>query len=138
MFRRMGQTAVVITGVLGTAAGFVAVASAAPEADPVLCQYEMSGPRVVDVSGTPMVNASLRPTACNGTAEPTAMQVCVSVEGGSTAGKCAELPGYGTAQVYLSPYVPGQTYTVRGRGCANQAQPPLYFCSTFGPTSTTL
>ncbi|OBF11421.1 hypothetical protein A5727_20810 [Mycobacterium sp. ACS4331] len=128
----------VITAVLGTAAGFVAVASAAPEADPVLCQYTLSEPRVVDVSGTAMVNASLTPSGCTGSAEPNATQVCVSVAGSSTAGKCAELPGYGTAQVYLSPYVPGQTYTVRGRGCANQAQPPLYFCSTLGPKSATL
>jgi hypothetical protein len=138
MFRRMGQTAAVVAGVLSTAVGGAGLAVAAPAADPVLCQYTMSDPQVVEVSGTQMVNASVGPAACNGTAEPTGVQVCVSVVGSETAGKCAELPGYGRAQVYLSPYVPGKSYTVRGRGCANQAQPPLYFCTTLGPKTVTL
>ncbi len=136
MIVRAGLVAMAVVGMLGGALGAAAVGTAEPAADPILCQYTMSEPRVVEVSGTKMVNASLSPSGCNGTAEPTSAQVCVSTAG--SAGRCAELPGYGTAQVYLSPYVPGQSYTVRGRGCADQAQPPLAFCTTLGPTTVTL
>ncbi len=133
---RAGVVALSVLGLFGGALGVAAVGSAEPAADPILCQYTMSDPQVVEVSGTKMVNASLTPSGCNGTAEPTSSQVCLST--GSLAGRCAELPGYAKAQVYLSPYVPGQSYTVRGRGCANQAQPPLAFCTTLGPKTVTL
>lgn len=135
MFVRAGLVTTSVLGLLG-AFGAVGVAAADPAPEPILCQYTMSDPRVVDVSGTKMVNASLTPSGCNGTAEPTSSQVCLST--GSQVGRCAELPGYAKAQVYLSPYVPGRAYTVRGRGCANQAQPPLAFCSTLGPKTVTL
>lgn len=123
-------------GALSITLGCATVATADPSEDPVLCNFTLSEPQVVEVSGTKMVNASLNPAGCTGTAEPTSSQVCLST--GSGAGRCGELPGYAKAQVYLSPYVPGQTYTARGRGCANQAQPPLSFCSSLGPISATL
>ncbi len=136
MVGQLGRMVVAASAAASIAVGAAVIAVADPAADPILCNYTMSDPQVVDVSGTKMVNASLTPASCNGTAEPFSSQVCLS--SGSAAGSCAELPGYQKAQVYLSPYVPGQSYTVRGRGCANQAQPPLSFCSSIGPRTVTL
>jgi hypothetical protein len=141
MMWRMGQTAAVVACVLGTAAGGLGTASTAvaePATDPILCQYRMSDPEVVDVSGTPMVFAWIEPGACTGVAEPIETEVCLNVEGGATAGKCTQRTGPVRTTVYLSPYEPGKSYTVRGRGCANQTQPPLFFCSTLGPKTATL
>ncbi|HNM85607.1 MAG: hypothetical protein U0Q20_00065 [Mycobacterium sp.] len=122
-------------------AGSVVIGGAAPaaaEPTPVMCDFTLSPPSVVDVSGTPMVTASITPGACTGVAKPTFTQVCLSAAGSSTAGRCAELPGYNAARVYLSPYVPGVAYTARGRGCAAQTSPPAPICTTVGPTTVTL
>lgn len=141
MMRRMGLRAAVVASVLCTAAGGLGVAGTAvadPAADPILCQYRMSDPEVIDVSGTPMVYAWVEPGACTGVAEPIETEVCLSAEGDSTAGRCTQRTGPMRVKVYLSPYEPGRSYTVRGRGCANQTQPPLFFCSTLGPKTVTL
>lgn len=124
----------VLTGAVGLAVGSPALAGAEP--DSVLCQYALSDPHVVDVSGTKMVTATVTPGECTGDVKPISTQVCVTT--GASAGRCAELPGYGTAYVYFSPYTPGLTYTARGRGCASQARPPQTICSSVGPTSATL
>ena len=124
-------------------AGSVVIGGAAPaaaEPTPVMCEFNGGTIHrvVVDVSGTPMVTASITPGACTGVAKPTFTQVCLSAAGSSTAGRCAELPGYNAARVYLSPYVPGVAYTARGRGCAAQTSPPAPICTTVGPTTVTL
>ena len=101
-----------------------------------LCNYTLSDPYVIDVSGTQMVTATLIPAACTREAIPTSSQVCLSTPG--TAGRCAELPGYTDVHVYLGPYQPGVTYTAKGRGCAAQTNPPMPICTTVGPTTATL
>ncbi len=106
--------------------------------EPGICNFVLSEPSVTQVSGVPMVTASLTPGACTGMAKPTFTQVCLSAAGSSTAGRCAELPGYNTARVYLSPYQPGVAYTARGRGCGSRAVPPEPICTTVGPTTVTL
>ena len=131
---RVAIVAAVLAGALTTAGG-AAVAGADP-GDPVLCNFTMSDPHVVDLSGTQMVTATLTPTACTGSAIPSFSQVCLSTPG--TAGRCAELPGYTDAHVYLGPYQPGMTYTAKGRGCAAQTIPPAPVCTTVGPKSATL
>jgi len=110
-------------------------ASADPQTGGVNCNYTMTGPHVVDVSGTPMVAAVLTPAGCAGSAEPYTSQVCLTTPG--LVGRCAELPGYTEARVYLSPYVPGKTYTATGRGCSS-AQWSAPACTSVGPRSATL
>ncbi len=114
------------------------VVPAAADPEPVMCNFSVSSPSVVDVSGTPKVMAEITVGACTGVAKPTFTQVCLSAADSSTAGRCAELPGYNAARVYLSPYRPGTAYTARGRGCAAQTNPPAPICTTVGPTTVTL
>ena len=134
MLFRVAFLTVALTGAL-SATAVTGPASAAP-GDPVLCNFTLSEPTVVEVSGVPMVSAQVTPAACTGTAKPTSTQVCLTKPG--SAGRCAELPGYNEARVYLSPYQPGVTYTATGRGCAAQTNPPVPMCSTLGPKSATL
>ena len=134
MLFRVAFMTVALTGAV-SAAMATGPASAAP-ADPVLCDFTLSEPTVVQVSGVPMVAATVTPAACTGTAKPTSTQVCLTSPG--SAGRCAELPGYNEAHVYLSPYRPGVSYTATGRGCAAQTNPPVPMCTTLGPKSATL
>jgi hypothetical protein len=133
MLRFLVVLAVTATAALTTAPG---LAGAAPEGDGVLCSYTMSDPHVVDVSGTQMVSATLTPSGCSDSAKPINSQVCLTTA--NNAGRCAELPGYATAHTYLSPYVPGQSYTATGRGCAARTQTPAVVCSSVGPQTATL
>ncbi|MBI3216862.1 MAG: hypothetical protein HYZ38_23850 [Mycobacterium sp.] len=132
MFSRVAIVAIVAAAACGGAG----TAAADSDTGATLCNYTMSDPHVVDVSGTTMVSATLEPSGCNGNAKPYSTQVCLSTPG--SAGRCAELPGYVTAHAYLSPYVPGQTYTVRGRGCAFALVPSQTLCNSLGPVSVTL
>lgn len=132
MFRVTVVTAILLGGLLS--GGPAAVAGAEP--DGALCNFTLSDPYVTDVSGTPMVAATLTPGACTGTAHPTSSQACLSAPG--IAGRCAELPGFNSAHVYLGPYRAGVTYTARGRGCGMQTNPPAAICTTVGPRSATL
>ena len=111
MFIRRAIVTAAVAGALATAVG--AGAAGADPGEPGLCNFPLSDPHVIDLSGTPTVTAGL-------------------------AGRCAELPGYTTTNVYLAPYRPGVTYTAKGRGCAAQTNPPAPVCTTVGPTTATL
>ena len=134
------RVATVSATVLTAAASWVAaVAPAVAEpGESTMCNFTLSPPAVVDVSGVPMVSSTLTPGACTGTAKPNFTQVCLNAAGSSTAGRCAELPGYNAAKVYLSPYQPGVAYTAKGRGCATTSNPSVPICTTVGPVTVTL
>ncbi|CAN5226306.1 hypothetical protein BH09ACT8_BH09ACT8_24580 [soil metagenome] len=134
MIARLAVVPVALGVALG---GAVAVASPAPGEVPAACNFTLSSPSVVEVSGTPMVTATLTPAACEGTANPKSSQVCVATTGASP-GKCELANGYETAQVYLSPYIPGTSYVAKGSGCAGLATPSAAICSSVGPKSATL
>lgn len=125
-----------LTAAVTAALGGAGVAVAAPDGNGALCNFTLSAPAVVDVSGVQMVSATVKPADCSGTAKPTSSQVCMSAPG--TLGRCNELPGYADPHVYLSPYIPGTTYTATGRGCSAVVSPPMTVCSTLGPISATL
>lgn len=134
MIRRLAG----LSGALAATAFLVTVpAGAEPTAaaDPIECHYTLSAPYVVDVAGTPMVTATVVPAKCPD-AVPSSLEVCLSIPG--KAGRCDQTNGNTTAQVYLSPYVPGLNYTARGRGCAGLTAPPTTFCSSLGPTAAVL
>lgn len=124
-----------LAGAVVTPALLMSAPVAASPAASIECQYTLSAPSVVDVNGTQMVTATLMPAACP-SAVPMVLEACLSIPG--KVGRCDQTNGNTTAQVYLSPYVPGLTYTVRGRGCASVAAPPTSICSSLGPTSAVL
>lgn len=134
MFIRRAIVTAAVAGALATAVG--PGAAGADPGEPGLCNFTLSDPHVIDLSGTPTVTAAITPAACSGSTIPAFSQVCLSAPG--LAGRCAELPGYTTTNVYLAPYRPGVTYTAKGRGCAAQTNPPAPVCTTVGPTTATL
>ncbi|MGV0717608.1 hypothetical protein ABQE93_19600 [Mycolicibacterium sp. XJ662] len=132
MFRPLMVGVASATLLLATGGG---VAGAEPQTSP--CDYTLSAPHVVDVSGTPMVTATLKPAACN-RAQVFSTVACVQLEGASGPGQCARQNGLLTAQVYYAPYQPGATYVSTGRGCANVGNPPQPACQPTGPFTATL
>ncbi|HET7742722.1 MAG TPA: hypothetical protein VFL67_18895 [Mycobacterium sp.] len=140
MVRRADVTLTSVLGaVLATAFAMVtasAPATAEPESPP--CSFALTPPRVVDVSGTPMVTASVNPAGCSVAAEPTSSVACVQMEGSSAEQQCASTEGPGTAKVFYGPYRPGATYVATGRGCASTGNPPRSLCQTAGPLTATL
>jgi hypothetical protein len=112
-------------------AGHVA---AAPEGGG--CATTLSTPVVIDVSGTPMVSASVGPGACN-RAEPQLQVACLQMVGSMVAPLCVQADGPSTAKVNFAPYTPGASYVATGRSCANAGSPPVTFCRTAGPITAT-
>jgi hypothetical protein len=116
-------------------AGTAPVASAEPS--PPSCQYTLSPPQVVQLSGTNVVTATLSLAGCD---QSVAYQTvaCVQLQGSDGPGQCAQQVGILTAQVFYQPYRPGATYTATGRGCANTGNPPQPVCKPMGPITATL
>lgn len=112
-----------------------AVAGAQPAEPP--CNYRLTPPTVVNVSGTDMVTATLTVGACDGAVTYQTV-ACIQMEGSDGAGQCAKGRGILPAQVFYQPYHPGATYTSTGRGCANKGNPPQQFCGESGPITATL
>ena len=130
MVRGLALAAVTLAGALGAAGTAVA--------DPgggALCNFTLSDPQVVTVSGTQMVTATVTPAACTGV-KPISSQVCISTP--TRAGRCTELSGFDEAHVYFAPYEPGTSYTAKGRGCSAQTRPPAAVCTSLGPRTVTL
>jgi len=102
------------------------------------CDYTLSPPQVVQVSGTDVVTATLSPAGCNGS--NAYLQVaCLQVQGDSDRpANCRQNNGNLTAQVYYAPYRPGTTYVSTGRGCATTGNPPEPVCASVGPITVTL
>ncbi|MCH9731024.1 MAG: hypothetical protein K0U84_15325 [Actinomycetia bacterium] len=101
------------------------------------CNYTLTPPTVVNVSGTDMVTATVSIGACDG-ATPFQTVACLKMQGGDGPGQCAKGRGLVPAQVFYQPYHPGATYTSTGRGCASMGNPPQKYCQETGPTAATL
>ncbi|MGV0717400.1 hypothetical protein ABQE93_18560 [Mycolicibacterium sp. XJ662] len=113
-----------------------ATAHAQPPPLPGPCNFTLSPPQVVQVSGADMVTATVTPVGCAGMFEPKFGVACLHVQGGP--GKCTQSRGPGTAQVY-EPYQPGATYVSSGRGCGAMfdfTTDPN--CQLLGPVTATL
>ena len=118
-----------------TLAGTAPVASAQPS--PPSCQYTLSPPHIVNLSGTDTVSATMSIAGCD---QSVAYQTvaCVQLQGSDGPGQCARQNGILTAQVFYQPYRPGATYIATGRGCANTGNPPQQVCQSTGPLTATL
>jgi hypothetical protein len=124
-------TAAVVFALAGTAP----VASAEPSPPP--CEYTLSPPQVVLLSGTNVVTATLSPAGCDQSVTYQTV-ACVQLQGSDGPGQCAQQVGILTAQVFYQPYRPGATYTATGRGCADTGNPPRPVCKPMGPLTATL
>ncbi len=111
------------------------IAHAQPAPPP--CNYTLTPPQVVQVSGTSMVTATVAPAACNQSI-PYLSVACLQLQGSDGPGQCAQNNGLLAAQVFYAPYQPGATYVSTGRGCANTGNPPLGVCQPLGPVTATL
>lgn len=126
-----------------TAAAALPIAALLSSAGPAVavpqpfCEFAVSPPQVVDVSGNPMVTATVQPSRCD---RSTAYQsvVCIQVEGGSGPGQCKRNNGILAAEVYYAPYRAGSTYVVTGRGCFLHGNPPQPECRSLSPVTATL
>jgi hypothetical protein len=125
----------VLTATMALALAGVAPAKAEPAPPP--CSYTLSGPQVVQLSGTDVVTATLSPAGCNHSVGYL-MVACVQLQGSDGPGQCAQQNGILTAQVFYQPYRPGATYIATGRGCANTGNPPQPVCQPMGPFTATL
>ena len=106
------------------------------------CSFVLGGPKVVNVSGVDMVQATLQMGTCTLNAH-TESTVCLSADGDPSAGQCETQYGAGAAIVYY-PYRPGVTYIVKGNGCADVMQgsaspaSPSTVCQDVGPKRVAL
>ncbi len=133
----MLRTFAVLAATASLLGSTTAVAGAQPEPEPTACTYHLSGPTVVNVSGTDMVTATVSTGTCDGAVTHRTM-ACVQMEGSSGPGLCAQGKGILPAQVFFQPYRPGATYIATGRGCAAKGNPPQTFCDQNGPLTATL
>jgi hypothetical protein len=136
MIRRFAVLIAALIAVLSSSGGAVAVANAAPDNGSIRCNFTLSAPSVVTVSGTQMVTATVSPADCTGTANPKSSQVCIATF--DSVGRCKLASGYETAQVYFAPYVPGTSYIAKGFGCAGLSTPSTAICSSVGPKAGVL
>ena len=131
----MIRSLILLTAAVGLAVAGTVPAEAEPAPPP--CSYTLSGPHVVQLSGTDAVTATLSPAGCDRSVAYMTV-ACVQLQGSDGPGQCAQQNGILTAQVFYQPYRPGATYIATGRGCANTGNPPQPVCQPIGPFTATL
>jgi hypothetical protein len=131
--RLLVACAVAVLGV----AGMPPVSSLA-ETNAPPCEFTLSPPHVVQVSGRDMVTATVEAAGCGVAAETISSVACIQMQGSDSAEQCDLGEGILTAQVYYAPYRPGATYSSTGRGCVLTGNPPTSTCQTTGPLTATL
>jgi hypothetical protein len=134
----MLRPALLLTATLAIATVTVpAVPGIARAEPPVPCAFTLSPPQLVQVSGAPMVTATVEPGGCGMPASPYQSVACLV--GADSVTQCAQASGGDTAQVY-APYRPGATYTSSGRGLGtwNGQWYPAQDWQILGPFTATL
>lgn len=109
--------AAMVGGTLGDT-GISASASPNDEASEVSpgCQYALSTPELVMLSGGgKALRASLVPTTCAPSAQPTDVMVCLAPPNGN--GDCKKTPGWSRAEVIIPASPSSGTFTATGKGC---------------------
>jgi hypothetical protein len=136
------RSAIALAAALGSilgGVGQVGASHASPSDDDGAgqCSFVLSPPKVVQLSGVSLVEATLQPGPCTIRATPNSSTVCLTAAGSGSQGQCASGTGHVPAVVRY-PYQPGSTYVVRAEGCAGRLEPPSTLCQNFGPTQVTL
>jgi hypothetical protein len=125
------------TSVGGVVLATTAAATPSDGAADPSCVYTLSAPLVVQVSGVPMVTATLKPYPCTGSINPNYLSVCLKAETNAGAGTCGFSAVPSMAEVFL-PYKPGTTYVASGTGCGSVYTTQGSICATQDPVSVTL
>jgi hypothetical protein len=131
MLRSLARILAAVALPLSATAG---VATAEPTSP---CEYTLSPPQVVKLSGSDAVTVTVAPAACD-RANVYLSVACLQIQGGDGPVRCEQNNGPLIAQVYLTPYRPGATYIATGRGCASKGNPPQPSCQVLGPLTATL
>jgi hypothetical protein len=117
-------------------------AAASPPGESQQCSFVVDGPKVVNLSGMNYVTASMHTGACTQHAS-TNSTVCLSIEGGDSAGECQTASDPNSAIAYYA-YRPGATYVLKGLGCSDIMQgsdspgKPTTVCQDIAPSRVTL
>lgn len=122
-----------------TGAWSASISTASPPDDPApgQCDFLLTPPEVVQISGVSFATATVKPGPCTMHASPNHAMVCLSMQGEDSSGQCASKSGGRPAVVYYA-YRPGATYVVTGQGCASTFAPPYTMCQDLGPSHFTL
>lgn len=140
MFRSLSVIqALLAMSFIGVCAPSVSKASPSDGAAAGSCSFVLTPPKVVQVSDTSMVLATVKPGPCTRDAIPNRSTVCLSIAGTSAPAACGDKVGPEPALVYY-PYRAGATYVVTGKGCVDSFEQPITtrICQDIGPTSFTL
>lgn len=137
MFAMLAATTSLLAPTVALGAGPAGAQPAPTEPTATACTFELTAPRVVNVSGTDVVTATVTTRACDGAVAYRAT-ACIQMQGASGPGQCAHGNGINPAQVFFQPYRSGATYTSTGRGCASKGNPPQGYCQENGPFTATL
>ncbi|MBX7431500.1 hypothetical protein JDV09_05165 [Mycobacterium sp. Y57] len=106
---------------------------------PPPCTFTLSAPQLVQADGTTVVTATVMPADCGPPAAPYRSIACLQFYGDTSRTVCNQAGGADTAHVFMSPYVPGTTYSATGRGCGRWiGQEPAPDCQLLGPINATL
>ena len=141
MIRLFGALSAVVA-IFPIGVGCAALAAGSPPGGTGQCSFVLEPPKVVNMSGANYVTATVRTGSCTLHAH-TETTVCLSIEGGDSAGQCAS--GYDPlpAVVYY-PYRAGATYIVKGQGCSDVMEgsdspaTPTTICQDISPSRITL
>lgn len=126
-----------VTAALALVISVLGGPSALAEPAEASCNFTLSKPFLVDVSGRTMVSATFSSLPCTGML-PNRQTACIQMEGSGAAPQCAYSAGYTPAQVYFAPYRPGTSYVSTGTGCGALSKTQVSSCSTRGPFTATL
>jgi len=141
MIRLFGALSAVVA-IFPIGVGCAASAAGSPPGGTGQCSFVLKPPKVVNISGVNYVTATVRTGSCTLHAH-TETTVCLSVEGGDSAGECASEYDPLPAVVYY-PYRPGATYVVKGQGCSDVMEgsdspaTPTTICQDISPSRVTL
>lgn len=93
----------------------VGTSAASPPGGEGKCSVVLEPLKVVNISGTSMVQASAHSGSCTLHAHPE-ITLCLAVAGSDSNGQCVWAGDPGTATVF-EPYRPGATYILSGKEC---------------------
>lgn len=119
-----------------TLSPFIAVTTPASAETTQSCAYQLSAPQLTTTPGDAvMITATVKPTHCTGTWQPSVLSVCVTADTGG--GACATGFGWDGAQVFMPPAATEHAYTATGNSCANSGVTETA-CVQSGPAKATM
>ena len=139
--RSMFGSAVLVATLAGAMSGATVVASASPadeSTEAVGCEYTLTPPELVLLpGGGQAVRATLNPTTCSPSAQPTDVMVCIRPP--QNGGNCKKLPGWQKVEVFVPATPSDATFTATGQGCWQDVLGSFQSgCRATGPISTTI